>query len=149
MNMLRKRFTTITISGLLISAIIVVGGVVQAEELSVEVVDWEGHEAQLLNARIFVLTPTSCDSCPPEVVTLDGIRVRDNEQAYIIPWDVIERIEKQEADTSIMMVILTDETVMTVELDEDLEQSLSGDRNSDEYYVIPMRKVHLLHVMRK
>jgi hypothetical protein len=82
-------------------------------------------------------------------VTLDGVRVSDDEQIYIILWDVIERIEKEEADTAIMTVVLTDGTTMIVELDEDLEQFLSGDRNSDEYYVIPMREVHLLHVMRK
>ncbi len=133
----------------LIAIIASVGGIAQADQLSVEVVDWQAQEVQVLNARIFVPTPTSCDSCPPKIITLDGIKVRDDEQIYIIPWDVIESVEKEDADTGTIKVVLTDGTLMTVELDENLEQFLSGDVNPDEYYVIPMSAVQRLNVMRE
>ncbi|GAK54070.1 hypothetical protein U14_05347 [Candidatus Moduliflexus flocculans] len=133
------------------SAIIAFCGVNQtilAADLTVEVTDFEGNVIQLQHARAFIPTPTSCDSCPPKIVTLDGIKVMVDDAPQIILWENIVRIEKEHGDKDTLTLLLTDGKTQLVELFTELDQFLAGDRTQDEYNAIRIKEITKIEVIR-
>lgn len=121
----------------------------QAAPLTLEVTDFQGQVLHLENARAFIPTPTSCDSCPAKIVTLEGIKVIAAAAPQIIPWDVIVRVEKEKPDHDAITVLLTNGQTQKVALFTELAQFLSGDLDRAEYKALQLKDVKLLNVIRK
>lgn len=122
--------------------------VLAEEGLNLEVVDFEGNIFHFQNARIFVEIPTSCDSCPFKVVTLDGVEVINDSEKTVIFWKDLKRIEKEKVDSDNLTIPLTDGKTLTVELSVYPEQILSGDTERGEYRTFQVQRLKLLKVLR-
>ena len=93
-NAFRNTSVVVICSLILMAVGCFIGVPARADQLALEVRDFEGNVYQLQNARIFIESPVSCCSCPPKIVTFDGIEVMDASETYIIPWEVAEGWKK-------------------------------------------------------
>ena len=147
-NAFRNTSVVVICTLILIAIGCFIGVPAQADQLALEVTDFEGNVFQLQNARIFIESPVSCCSCPPKIVTFDGIEVMDASETYIIRWEVVEGMEKEYEDKDQITIFLRDGKTLSINLSDSAEQFLSGDTDPAAYRIFRIQEVKHFKVVQ-